>query len=81
MNLPGFTAEQGLRQRHRRDPFLLRPTDWPAAHQGGVRPQLGPIDGVRHAVRCFVFKDQCEKGSCVNYRNERCDNPLWYLYR
>ena len=64
MNMPGFTAEEGLRQHQHGGDYLLRSTDWPVGGAGDVRPQA--IVGVCLALSRILL--HC----CVTNTNERC---------
>ena len=75
MNMPGFTAEQGLRQHQHGGNYLLHSTDWPVGGVGDVRPQLSSDGSLwLGAIRglCRVMLEDCKKGDCVSYNRLQC---------
>lgn len=66
MNMPGFTAEQGLRQHQHAGDYLLRSMEWPVGSAGEVRPQLKLTFGVCRVISGRVL--HC----CVTNSDEDC---------
>jgi len=74
MNLPGFTAEQGLRQHHHGRNYCS--TDWPVGDVRNVRPQSASASERLGAFRgmCRFLLSHCARtGECQLFRDMRCE--------
>ena len=74
MNMPGFTAEQGLRQHQHRGNYFS--TDRPVGGVGDVRPQSASASERLGAIRgmCRFLLNHCAKtGECQLFRDMTCE--------